>query len=536
MHAHSAVVTVGSTSLTTRLVRDRTDVRYYLGEEAPILTRLKVDGFKNLDRVDLRLGPFTCIAGPNGVGKSNLFDAILFLAALAEKPLGESALAVRGGDAPRGDVRTLFRRAGGQTADRMRFVAELVIPEEGEDALGQIAKASMTYLEYRLELRYRPDTNIKSMGLLEIVREDMSHINRSVAKTRLGFPHKKAWRDSVIKGRRTSPYISTEDENGEAVVSLHADSAGGLGGGRPRRVPAASLPRTMLSSVNNAAEHRTLVLARQEMASWTQLQLEPSALRAPDGFTVSRTIGPNGSHLPATLYELAQNAERHQKGGSDDLYARVANRLSQLVENVRRVGVDVDEKRQLLNIVMTDRYNTEHIASALSDGTLRFLALTVMEADPKSRRLLCLEEPENGMHPLRIAAVIELLRDLAVDVREPVEADNPLRQVIINTHSPSVVACVHDDALLLAQSGSGVWNGTESSRLSIRHLTQTWRVEVEPKEPSVTRGDLLAYLNPLYAIANDEQGGQAGEAPRVMNREDLQLELPLFGSAETSEP
>jgi predicted ATPase len=290
----------------------------------------------------------------------------------------------------------------------------------------------------------------------------------------------------------------------------------------------------MLSSVNNAAEHRTLVLARQEMASWTQLQLEPSALRAADGFTALRTIGPNGAHLPATLYELAQNAERQYKGGSDDVYARVANRLSQLVENVRRVSVDVDDKRQLLNIVMTDRHNTEHIASALSDGTLRFLALTVMEADPKSRRLLCLEEPENGMHPLRIAAVIELLGDLAVDVREPVDADNPLRQVIINTHSPSVVACVHDDALLLAQSGAGVWNGAESSRLSIRHLSGTWRDQKEPLEPTVTRGDLLAYLNPLSSIVIDERDGQVGAPPRVMNRKDLQLDFPFLHS--TTEP
>ena len=51
-----------------------------------VLTRLKVEGFKNLDRIDVRLGPFTCVAGPNGVGKSNLFDAISFLAALADKP------------------------------------------------------------------------------------------------------------------------------------------------------------------------------------------------------------------------------------------------------------------------------------------------------------------------------------------------------------------------------------------------------------------------------------------------------------------
>jgi AAA15 family ATPase/GTPase len=41
-----------------------------------MLTRLKVSGFKNLVDVDVRFGAFTCIAGTNGVGKSNLFDAI----------------------------------------------------------------------------------------------------------------------------------------------------------------------------------------------------------------------------------------------------------------------------------------------------------------------------------------------------------------------------------------------------------------------------------------------------------------------------
>ena len=60
-----------------------------------MLTRLKVSGFKNLVNVDVRFGPFTCIAGANGVGKSNLFDAIRFLSALADKPLVEAALSVR---------------------------------------------------------------------------------------------------------------------------------------------------------------------------------------------------------------------------------------------------------------------------------------------------------------------------------------------------------------------------------------------------------------------------------------------------------
>jgi AAA15 family ATPase/GTPase len=42
-----------------------------------MLTGLKVSGFKNLMDVDIRFSPFTCVAGANGVGKSNLFDGAL---------------------------------------------------------------------------------------------------------------------------------------------------------------------------------------------------------------------------------------------------------------------------------------------------------------------------------------------------------------------------------------------------------------------------------------------------------------------------
>ena len=60
-----------------------------------MLTRLKVSGFKNLVDVDVSFGPFTCITGANGTGKSNLLDAILFLGALVDLPLSEAARRVR---------------------------------------------------------------------------------------------------------------------------------------------------------------------------------------------------------------------------------------------------------------------------------------------------------------------------------------------------------------------------------------------------------------------------------------------------------
>ena len=47
--------------------------------------------------------------------------------------------------------------------------------------------------------------------------------------------------------------------------------------------------------------------------------------------------------------------------------------------------------------------------------------------------------------------MLNLLQAIATDAREPIGLDNPLRQVIINTHSPAVVGQVPDDSLLVAE-------------------------------------------------------------------------------------
>jgi hypothetical protein len=113
--------------------------------------------------------------------------------------------------------------------------------------------------------------------------------------------------------------------------------------------------------------------------------------------------------------------------------------------------VDVDQKRELFTLEVVDREGSLHPARALSDGTLRFLALSILELDPDARGLLCFEEPENGIHPKRVAAMLRLLEDLSVDTDEPIGPENPLRQVIINTHSPAVVGQVKDADLLIAE-------------------------------------------------------------------------------------
>jgi len=117
-----------------------------------MLTRLKVNGFKNLVNFEAYFSPFTCIAGVNGVGKSNVFDAIQFLGATARGTLVEAALSVRGMENQ--DIRSLFHKVGDNYDKEMSFEADMIIPKEGKDNWGKTWIASDTKISYKLILRY----------------------------------------------------------------------------------------------------------------------------------------------------------------------------------------------------------------------------------------------------------------------------------------------------------------------------------------------------------------------------------------------
>jgi predicted ATPase len=265
------------------------------------------------------------------------------------------------------------------------------------------------------------------------------------------------------------------------------------------------------------------------MQSWRLLQLEPSSLRQPDSFTAPYRLSSDGKHLPATLYHLARSANG---SGRNVAETEVANRLGKLIDDVRAVYVDRDELRQLFTLYVRGSDGTAYPARALSDGTLRFLALSVLSLHPDSLGVICLEEPENGIHPQRIPAMIELLRDLATNVTST-EPDEALQQVIINTHSPSVVMQVPDDSLVLAELVETLVGNRRTRGLRLRALTDTWRAKSASFE-AVSKGQLLAYLNPVALNEASEQGDDIEKSSggrntrRVIDRADIsQYKIPF---------
>ncbi len=499
-----------------------------------MLTRLEVSGFKNLVDIDLRFGPFTCMVGPNGSGKSNVFDAIRFLNALSSRTLMEAAAAVRDQDSRTLDVRSLFHRSGDRYADRMSFAAEMIVPAQAVDDLGQEARASITFLRYSLELAYRPPGDSLTPGSLEIIREELTHIPRSAAARHLLFPHRAGdWRRSVLRGeRRANYFISTQDEGGQRVIKLHQD---GGSRGRPLRRSAAHLPRTVLSAAN-AAESPTVVVARREMEAWRLLQLEPSALRQPDEFSSPAHMGKDGRHLAATVYRLARPAGPAEgtallEERASRTCSQIALRLSELIDDVRDIGIERDEKRELLTLTALDGDGTRHPARALSDGTLRFLALAVLEMDPESDGVICLEEPENGIHPARIPAILKLLLDIAVDPFEAAGPDNPMRQVIINTHAPAVFQELPDDSVVFVRTVEALDTCERLYRKPcFQCLSGTWRAKHNGGTDVTNRGELLPYLSPALPR---EPEPTAPRQRRVVDRDDLPL-LRLLEPAATS--
>lgn len=387
-----------------------------------MVTRIKINGFKSFHDFEMEFTPFTVLAGVNASGKSNLFDALQLLGRLAEVDL-KTAFSEQ-----RGDPNELFTQYSEHLyASEMRFEVEMLVNRTIKDNWGGESELKYTRLKY--ELAVKRITNNRGFEDLVVSYEQLENLRHNEDKWIEKYIEKDKralWRPKVESGRRGIPYIYTEDIEGIPRIVVPQD---GTPGGNKKTFPAKFATQTVLSSVNSVVFPHVLAV-KEELKSWKFLQLNPEDLREPTKQDIGMrdTLTPSGKNLAAVLFRIYQQ----------DHYAlkEISRKLNSFLPNFIEVKVIDDKASRQFIIKVKGEEGNEYTSRVLSEGTLRLLTLCILQFDDKFNSLLCFEEPENGIHPFRIAPMASLLRDLSADFSDE---NSLLRQIIINTHSPMLV-------------------------------------------------------------------------------------------------
>ncbi|HEX2092199.1 MAG TPA: AAA family ATPase [Longimicrobiaceae bacterium] len=433
-----------------------------------MLTRIEVDGFKTFEDFRLDLNPFLVIVGPNATGKSNLFDAIQLLSHLASDDLRTAFSGLRG------DPDELFRiGADGRPRDSMRLAVEVLLNPSVQDPWGRVEDIKFTRIRYEVGIERKTDD--RGIERLVVTHESATPIMATQDRWK---PHgkrpSKGFKQAYMHYGRTSPFLSTSAENGNPTFNIHQDPRAG----RTRSAIAAEA--TILSSITSA-EFPHLFALREEMRTWKFLQLDPGALRKPSPKNAPETLEADGSNLPTVLARIKAETRSGIRPQGD--LADIAADLAGLISGPVGIEVEEDELNRRYRIQIQTGEKEAFSSQVISDGTLRVLALLTLLHDPKHAGLVCFEEPENGIHPARLAALINVLRSMVTRAGVgPGEEKQPLSQMLLNSHSPVVLSHLDSSELVFADTVTTLdpAAGTRSRRTRMR--------PVRPRE----QGDLLA--------------------------------------------
>ncbi len=394
-----------------------------------MLTRIEIDGFKTFESFTLDLGPFTAIVGPNASGKSNLFDALRFLSLLAQYDIRTAMQGLRG------EPEELFRQTPNGICDCMTFAVEVLLSRRGTDAFGTRYETPAQRLRYELKLALVHTSDGSPRGIF-VQDENCRPIARK--DDRAIYLHSLR----LNRNARVNPFIELASSRDAILVRQD----GRQKHGRPMQLSLKEASRTALSTITTA-EFPHLYALREILASVRFLEINPRAARSANDRFEDRVLKPDASNLAAVLAHLKEKTTDDLR--PDGVLSDIAADLASLIPSVRRLKVRNDANERQYSFSLEFVGDLVFTSRVISDGTLRLLALLTVLNDPDRRGTLCFEEPENGVHEGRVPMLIEFLRNAASVSTDP---DVPSFQILLNTHSPKVMASLHDQEIVAADS------------------------------------------------------------------------------------
>ena len=353
----------------------------------------------------VELGPLNVLIGPNGCGKSNLMDVVALLKAAATTDLSDE-----------------FRGGG----------ADWPWKGETEQLPKMLVKSEWRGVKTGHDYRHQMEVQVRESGAYSIVSEMAGLPERGVVAVR-------GKTDARVSILRPGVPIATECVDDPAATS-------------EENFRFVENDRMALSfAMGDVGLYRSRYVGR--VGRLNPLRL-PSHADMPDG------------RLTETLDNFAVALRR--------VYADPA-RKSAVDEKIREFHEDARGLR-FINVAK-DAADTNAVAVALreagdrvilaprmSDGMLNWLFLLTILLDPKPPALVCIDEPEAGLHMDALPALAELLRDASART-----------QIIIATHSDMLVdhfTC-EPEAVVVCDKVDGV---TQMKRLRAEDF-QDWKEE-----------------------------------------------------------
>jgi len=396
------------------------------------LNSIELSGFLSFapDTPKIELTPLNVLIGPNGSGKSNLIEAIEVLRAA---PTGLASLMRQGGTAQE------WIWKGEPAAEFARI--EVRIDKTPRRVPG---------VAYRL--RYPPmkySLRFSAAGLRLDIEEELIHSFTSLKAT----PDIENVNVRLKRGRGTlaaaGPRLALNENNITATKAV--DLAPEESVLSQRKDPLNYPELTWI------AQHFTRI---QTFRDWTFGRSAP--LRQPQrGDLQIDTLLPGSENLGLLLNEIQHDkvSERFNR-----LLSRFLPRFERLSTRVYGGAVQF--------FLHEEGAGAPIPGTRLSDGTIRFMAIVATLLSPTPPPLVCIEEPELGLHPDAIMLLAELL----------VEASSRM-QLIVTTHSPTLISALTDqaDSVLVCEHR----HGTRISRvdpalmknwLKDYRLGEIWRI------------------------------------------------------------
>ncbi len=388
---------------------------------------------------EIELRPLNILIGPNGCGKSNLIEVIGLLSKLPDREPWSTVIETGGarewiwkGKNPDREPPALSVKAAGQKypqyppalgSGQLMSLGDLM--GVGESNGNWTEKR----LSYSITLRERDNA-------FEVARETFAELDR--------------WENDWLK----PPSFEREDWIGRISSSLLPDTSTERFSNLPPQRSVLSL--TGEGNINSRVPHIRKLANELERISLHRDWIfgSGSEVRNP------QPAGLDSYHLERDSRNLAQILKAWRDRGEQTVFDRLVEMLRTFYEPTKDVDTELLGTHLRIMIRETSGFNTP--ATRLSDGTLRWLTLLIVLLDPTPPPVICIDEPELGLHPDMIPTLSDLLRDASART-----------QLVLTTHSRDLVECFSEEPenVCVCEKSNGA---TEIRRLSSDDL-KTWR-------------------------------------------------------------